>query len=97
MKKLLFLYHWIEGDEANLRAIALETPAFVRIDPHYRPPLFYSLGCFERHARGRGRCPEGCPKDFMHELRQGKSSFRVVVRDCVTYLFQKEAAHGSAI
>jgi putative protease len=107
VKKLLFLYHWIEGDETNLRAVALETradespgsesPAFVRIDPHYRPPLFYSLGCFERHAQGRGRCPEGCPKDFMHELRQGKSSFRVVVRDCVTYLFQKEAAHGSSI
>jgi hypothetical protein len=34
-----------------------------------------------------GRCVDGCPKDFGGELRQGRNRFRLLVRDCVTYLF----------
>jgi len=85
--KLLFLYSWIEGGEDTFRLLA--APSAVRITESYRPPLFYSLGCYERHARGAGKCPRECNRHFIHEVRQGKNRFDVVVKDCVTYLFQK--------
>jgi hypothetical protein len=59
----------------------------VRLSADFRPPLFYSLGCFARHSMNEGRCVDGCPKDFGGELRQGRNRFRLLVRDCVTYLF----------
>jgi len=61
----------------------------VRITEGYRPPLFYSLGCYERHSLGAGKCRRECRRHFIHEVRQGKNRFDVVVKDCVTYLFQK--------
>jgi len=85
--KLLFLYSWIEGGEDTLRLLA--APAAVRITEGYRPPLFYSLGCYERHSLGAGKCRRECRRHFIHEVRQGKNRFDVVVKDCVTYLFQK--------
>ncbi len=85
--RLLFLYSWIEGGEETLRLLA--APEAVRIAEGYRPPLFYSLGCYQRHALGGGKCGRECGKDFVYELRQGKNRFDVVVKDCVTYLFQK--------
>jgi len=90
--RLLFAYSWIEADEGSFSQIAGEQrlPPVVGISGDYRPPLFYSLGCYERHALGRGRCRDECQKDFIHELRQGKNRFDVVVKDCVTYLFQTQ-------
>ncbi|MGA2974450.1 MAG: peptidase U32 family protein [Spirochaetia bacterium] len=87
--RLLFAYSWIEAGEDNaalLDASAGKLP-IVRISPDFRPPLFYSLGCFARHVLNNGKCFDDCPKDWSRELRQGKNRFTVVVRDCVTYLF----------
>jgi U32 family peptidase len=81
--RLLFAYFWIEGEEG----FASTAAPCVRIAPGFHPPLFYSLGCFERHVMNEGRCDGDCPRDFSHPLRQGKNRFRLVVRDCVTYLF----------
>ena len=77
--RLLFAYSWIEGEAGDIPA--------VRIASDFRPPLFYSLGCFARHVLNDGKCFDGCSKDFVRDLRQGKNRFQVVVRDCVTYLF----------
>jgi U32 family peptidase len=77
--RLLFAYSWIEGEAGGIAAL--------RVASDFRPPLFYSLGCFARHALNDGRCFDGCPKDFVRDLRQGKNRFQLVVRDCVTYLF----------
>ena len=77
--RLLFAYWWIEGAAGDIAA--------VRIASDFRPPLFYSLGCLARHVLNDGKCFDGCPKDFVRDLRQGKKRFQVVVRDCVTYLF----------
>jgi hypothetical protein len=88
--RLLFAYAWIEGDEDNNRALARASAGSVpviRIHQDFNPPLFYSLGCFAKHVLNGGKCFIECPKDFTRELTQGKNRFRVVVRDCVTYLF----------
>jgi putative protease len=104
LDRLLFLYSWIEGDAetfTTLEAAAAERQgaAVLKVAEDHRPALFFSLGCFERHALGGGRCREGCPKDFAYELRQGKNLFDVVVKDCVTYLFQtsKESNHAGKL
>jgi hypothetical protein len=87
--RLLFAYAWLEGDEGNaaeLSAAAGGLPV-IRMSPDFRPPLFYSLGCFARHALNGGECLPDCPRDFTREVAQGKNRFIVVVRDCVTFMF----------
>ena len=85
--RLLFAYAWIEGKKEEATGMRCSAVPIVVIDPDFRPPLFYSLGCFARHVSGGGSCLDECPKDFTRELRQGRNRFRMVVRDCVTYLF----------
>lgn len=97
--KLLFAYSWIEGGEETFSVVSAGAgngPPVIAVAKDYRPPLFYSLGCYERHAHGGGRCREDCPKDFTEELRQGRNRFKVVVSQCITYLFQtqKEQHNG---
>jgi putative protease len=88
--KLLFVYSWIEaartlGAVPDLAAAGVPV---VKIDEGFRPPLFYSLGCFARHILNGGQCVDECPKDFSRRLSQGRNGFEVAVRDCVTYLFR---------
>jgi hypothetical protein len=104
MPRLAFAYSWIEDTEAGHASFAatLEGRAaepslpVIRIAPGFRPPLFYSLGCFAKHVLNGGSCPDvpprmrsqkGCPRDFTREISQGRNRFQVIVRDCVTYLF----------
>jgi putative protease len=76
---LLFAYGWIEGETAPSAALV--------ITADFRPPLFYSLGCYQRHAVNDGKCFDDCPQYFAQPLWQGKNRFQLIVRDCVTYLF----------
>ncbi len=90
--RFLFAYEWLEDDrERALPSGGTRPIPTVRLSVDFTPPLFYSLGCFARHSMNEGRCVEGCPKDFAGVLRQGKNRFRVLVRDCVTYLFMIDA------
>ena len=90
---LLFLYSWIEGSEADHRALQAalpgEGPPLLRPAPAFRPPLMVSMGCHARHVAGRS-CRPDCPRDFRFPLRQGRTPLVAVVRDCVTYLFRAE-------
>ncbi len=89
--RLLFAYEWLEEGAARPAAPAADpvpgAVPLVRISADFTPPLFYGFGCFARHVLNNGQCDDTCPKDFIRELRQGKSRFQVVVRDCITYLF----------
>lgn len=53
--------------------------------PGFEAPLFISRACFRRH--GRGEACAGCPRSHDDVLVQGKRRYRVLVRDCVTYVF----------
>ncbi len=91
VRGLLFQYFWIEGDSADYEALSRVTRAgapLVRIDARFRPPLFYALGCFAKHALSGGTCPPRCPKAFTERLTQGGNRFTVVVKDCITYVFR---------
>lgn len=91
--RLAFAYSWIEDTEEWHAALPVP---LIRISPSFRPPLFYSLGCFAKHVLMSGTCPDesarpegqkGCPRDFSRDLTQGRNRFKLVVKDCVTYLF----------
>jgi putative protease len=59
-------------------------------DPDFRPPLFISRACFRHQSLGQacpGGGPEACARRFDYRLEQGKQSFNVVVRDCLSYTF----------
>ena len=93
--RMLFAYSWIEGDAEDHRALAERAPRdtpLIGISRDFRPPLFYSLGCFARHVMNSSECFDGCSKDFARVIRQGRNVFEVVVRDCVTYLFSGNPA-----
>ena len=93
--RLLFAYAWLEGGETGAPASRPSLPVltiargFKPPLSGFKPPLFYSLGCFARHVGNAGKCFDECPKDFATDVRQGNNRFRVVVRDCVTYLFER--------
>jgi putative protease len=92
--RFLFAYEWLEAEpSAAARAPRLRPVRTVTMAAEFSPPLFYSLACFTRHSTNKGRCVEGCPKEFSGELRQGNNRFRMVVRDCVTYLFLADRIH----
>jgi hypothetical protein len=63
----------------------------VPVDPGFTPPLFYGLGCIAKHVVNDGACLDGCPRNFQAGLRQGKNRFRLVIRDCVSYLLAAES------
>ncbi len=88
--KLEFCYFWIEGskDEYNTLVSSLgdiDIPLFF-IGTSFKPHLFVSRSC---HTNGlnNGKCPADCGKDFEYPVSQGKRKFRVVVKDCITWLF----------
>jgi hypothetical protein len=86
--RFLFAYEWLEEDRNRVTPPSATRPApVVRPSGDFKPPLFYSLACFTRHSMNKGRCVEGCLKDFQSIYWQGKNRFRVIVRDCVTYVF----------
>jgi hypothetical protein len=89
VRPLLFAYEWLE--EGHEGPSLNDAVPVVRISGDFKPPLFYSFGCFARHVLKNGQCYDTCPKDFENELRQGSNRFKVVVRDCVTYLFAADA------
>lgn len=99
--KLLFAYSWVEDEDAEFARTARGPVPLVRIGQGFHAPLFYSLGCFAKHILKGGSCPDeadrrrdsdgpaggGCPREFTRDVTQGRNRFRVIVRDCVTYLF----------
>jgi hypothetical protein len=104
--RFLFAYEWLEQEPASRARPALtrrpapagrpeltRRPApTITVSSDFSPPLFYSLACYARHAQNHGACLDECPKDFGGELRQGRNRFRLLVRDCVTYLFRMNPA-----
>jgi hypothetical protein len=85
--RLLFAYRWVEGPRAE-RVVPPGLVPLVEISDEFQPPMFYSLACVTRNSTNAGRCEEDCPRDFSGELRQGRNRFRLIVRDCVTYLLR---------
>jgi putative protease len=85
---LLYATHWLEGRPEDAAALeqATELP-LLRLDPGFRPPLFYGMGCPRgQGVLGRAGCRD-CPGGFDLALSQGRNRFRLRVRDCTAYLY----------
>jgi len=80
-------YGWIESEPGEIPEGT--TPP----GQSFRPPLFISRNCFRKHSLGLS-C-SGCSRSFRQDLRQGERSFRVVVENCITWIFlSRESSAG---
>lgn len=90
--KLAFCYFWIEGsweEYLSLMQSAGETevPLFFT-GKSFSPHLFLSRGCYTNNLN-RGTCPASCSRNFTYSLIQGSRKYQVVVKDCMTWLFNR--------
>lgn len=80
-KKLVFGYSWIEENEEKTWSL----PEIVSVSG-FNPPLFVSAGCFERSNRLK-KCSECKGSESEHILKNCGRIFKVVSKNCVTFLF----------
>jgi len=78
--RLIYSTYWIEDRAGELSPL-------VKTDEGFNPHLFLSRVCYRLHNR-YGTCHQ-CGRDHRYTLRQKDRLFTVVVRDCLTWLFQK--------
>lgn len=78
--RLLFSYYWLEDKKGEL-------PPMQKVDKEFNPHLFVSRICYRLH-NNYGTC-QNCKKDYHYTLKQRDKDFSVVVKDCLTWLFQK--------
>jgi hypothetical protein len=51
-------------------------------------PLFIGRTCLIKESKG-GHCPQSCNHRAVHRLQQGKKRLKLVVEDCLNYLFRE--------
>lgn len=79
--KLLFSYSWIEDKSCF-------SEHMVSVESGFNPHLFVSRICYKLH-NGLGSC-KNCSRNLSYELKQNDRIFTVIVKDCISWLFQKE-------
>ncbi|MBB6482025.1 peptidase U32 family protein [Spirochaeta isovalerica] len=80
IKRLIYSTYWIEDKEGQL-------PPLFKLDSSFNPHLFLSRICYRLH-NDFGTCRD-CRKDYHYSLNQRDREFTVVVKNCLTWLFQK--------
>jgi hypothetical protein len=58
-----------------------------KIDKNFNPHLFVSRICYRLHNQ-YGTC-ENCKRNYEYNLKQRDKEYRVVVKECLTWLYQK--------
>jgi U32 family peptidase len=87
-----FAYRYLEseGEEPDAEGTRLAP-----IGEHFEPPLFQSLGCAKKHHLSDGACAEDCDRSYSCILSDRDRRYRLIVEDCVTYLFRLGAERKS--
>ncbi|MBP5201458.1 U32 family peptidase [bacterium] len=83
-EKLLFGYSWIEEKED----VPQLSPEIIPVSG-FHPPLFVSAGCFER-SNGFKKCAECGGKRSERILTNCGRVFKVVSKNCVTFMFMEQ-------
>lgn len=92
---LAFIYNWVE-DEAQVTDSEIPT---ISIHDKKSLPLFVALGCFHKHnfknsnqSSNKGsanQCSHNCKKSFNYSLINGKNKYKVIVDNCISWLFHE--------
>jgi putative protease len=75
-------YAWIEYDSSEIPVF------FNKAGREFKPPLFISRNCFKKHSLG-GSCHE-CKRSFEYDLDQKDKKYKVILEDCLTWIFSGE-------
>ncbi|MDA3957142.1 MAG: U32 family peptidase [Oceanispirochaeta sp.] len=75
-------YGWIEAEKSEIPDF------FSKVGKGFKPPLFISRNCFKKHSLG-GSCHE-CRLSFEYDLDQKGRTYKVIVQDCLTWIFLGE-------
>lgn len=75
-------YDWIESKDSVLSSLSVPGRDF-------KPPLFISRNCFKKHSLSES-CT-GCSRDMEYTLSQNNRSYRVIVRNCLSWVFAADA------
>jgi putative protease len=83
-------YYWIEDriEQAQVDRIPWQLPVR-RIDDRFNPPLFISRSCFARDSLGIS-CGTCTHRRHSFSVTQNERDYRVLVRDCMSYLYPVE-------
>jgi len=80
IEKLLFSYYWIEEKSGYLNNLR-------KVEADFNPHLFVSRICYKLH-NNLGSC-DNCSKNLFYNLKQRDREYSVIIKDCITWLFQK--------
>ena len=91
VQRLEFILYWIEGKETDFfdleQVVKGEPVPLLRADNAFKPHLFLSKVCFRQQSLHQ-KCRE-CPKQAIYRIEQNGKPYRVVVKDCLTYVFRE--------
>jgi U32 family peptidase len=80
--RILSVFSWIEKDD--IPGLTEHGITLLKISETFKRPLFYSLGCYKKHNHEDCR---NCTKEGVYHLENRKRHYKVIVKDCVTYMF----------
>ncbi len=80
--KIISVFSWIERDD--IPGLTGHGIPLLKISENFKRPLFYSLGCYKKHNHEDCR---NCTKEGVYHLENRKRHYKVIVKDCVTYMF----------
>jgi putative protease len=92
-----FAYRYLELEDPNPDELS---PRLVPVGEGFEPPLFQSLGCAKKQHVHGGICTDAagaaCDRSLSTILTDRDRRYRLIVEDCVTYLFRFNSERTSA-
>jgi len=79
---IISVFKWIEDSSIHLESLQIPV---LEISQNFKRPLFYALGCYKKHNLGSD-C-RNCSKEGVFHLKNRGRNYKVIVHDCITYMF----------
>ena len=79
---IISVFKWIEDSSVSLLSSGIPV---LEISQNFKRPLFYALGCYKKHNL-KTDCGS-CTKEGVCLLKNRGRNYKVIVYDCVTYMF----------
>lgn len=79
---IISVFKWIEDSSVSLISSGISV---LEISQSFKRPLFYALGCYKKHNL-KTDCGS-CTKEGVFHLKNRGRNYKVIVHDCITYMF----------